>query len=190
MSKKHIRSFVGIPINEPMQAYLNRLVVNISSINGGNLSLIPSENYHITLLFLDSQPPEWLDEFTAIVIDEIEFNSVDIQLTGIAPFPAKSPILLAAMIEENPTITQLYGDLKRITQRLGYYPENRRFTPHITLAKDFVSTGKHIIPPQLDENETHAFLSDFVLYESRSKLSETKYTSLHNFGFQIDDSYI
>lgn len=179
-----------MPVSEPMQAYLDRLTANLAGISGNSLSWVPCENYHITLLFLESQSPEWLDEFAYVVSDEIEFNSVDIKLSGIAPFPAKSPMFLAAMLEENAALIQLHKDLTRIAKRLGYQPEKRRFTPHITLAKNFVSTGKHIMPPQLDEAETSALLSDFILYESRSKLSQIKYTPLHNFGFQGDDSYI
>jgi len=162
MSNNRLRSFVGLPIVNPVLGYLDSLASQLAAIDGNKMSWVPRENYHVTLLFLGEQTQQWLDDFANAVEEEIEFDSVEVNVSSVMPFPERSPKLFAAIIDESEALLDLHNDLKRIAKKLGYQPEKRRFKPHITLARNFMRSGKHLIPPRIDKMDI--LLSEFIIY--------------------------
>jgi len=187
MSNTNLRSFVGLPISEPLSSELESLAAELSALDVNRMTWVPSDNYHITLLFLDTQSPQWLEQFALEIDQQLELEPIEITLSHLMPFPESSPKLLAAMIEENAQLTKLHQDLKRIALNLGVQVERRRFKPHITLARKFPKTGQHLMLPTLEK--TTMVASEMFIYESRLRQTGAEYYPLYGFGTEFDDAY-
>jgi RNA 2',3'-cyclic 3'-phosphodiesterase len=90
---------------------------------------VPAEKVHLTLLFLGERAVRELDPIR---------ESVARSVAGLAPprlrVPSIEPLpnLLAAVLEQHPTISQAHT---RLAQRLARKPERRAFLPHLTLVR-------------------------------------------------------
>lgn len=185
MTNSNLRAFVGLPVVDPMLKELDSLASQLAGLDGNRMSWVPRENYHITLLFLDEQSPQWLEEFAEAIDEEISFEPLEISLSRITPFPEGSPKLLVAMVDKNEQLLDLHHDLKRLARQLGFQPEKRRFKPHITLARKFPRFGQHLMPPAV--NKVSMYASEMVIYESQLRQSGARYYPLYGFGSQEED---
>jgi 2'-5' RNA ligase len=186
MSNNSLRAFVGLPIFEPLQSELESVSAHLASMDTNKMSWVPHDNYHITMLFLEEQSPEWLEEFALAIDEQLVFEPIKISTTHLMPFPEASPKLLAAMIENSSELEQLHQDLKRIAKSLGFLAEKRRFKPHITLARKFPKSGKHLFLPTLKKVSMEA--SELVIYESQLHQTGARYFPLYGFGPEVFDA--
>ena len=125
-----IRLFVGIAIPSKVKS---RLLLLSSGLPGARWTR--QESYHLTLNFIGS-----VDQGVAEDIDDmlskIRVDSFDLQLSGIGYFgKASAPRALWVGIEQNVSLMSLQRKIARGLKKSGIINENRKFTPHITLAR-------------------------------------------------------
>ena len=92
------------------------------------------ENYHLTLRFIGDVESRLADEFVA-ALDRVEKPSFTIALRGIAAFGSKKPRSIHAEVQASPALSDLQGEIDRICRRLGLPADQRKFMPHVTLAR-------------------------------------------------------
>ena len=186
MSNNKLRSFVGMPVPEPMLQQLSSIAAGMAALDSARMSWVSEENYHLTLLFLGEQSPTWLDEFAQALFDELSLDEQYLSVSRIMPFPENSPRLVAAMIEETDSLKQLHHDVKKIAKGLGFKPEKRRFTPHITLARKYPKQVGQIIPTVFDKVDAYAH--ELIIYESQLRQDGAQYFPLYGFEAQRMDA--
>lgn len=168
-------------------SYLSSVSASLSALDTQNLAWIAESKYHVTLLFLADQSPEWLDDFAQALDEQLYFEPQQLTVSRISPFPENSPKLLAAMVEKNDALLALYNDVKRIANSLGFQTEKRRFVPHITLARKFPRHGQLSLPPAIEKTVVEA--TELVVYESQLHPNGAQYFPLYGYAALTYDDY-
>ncbi len=96
---------------------------------------VDPENYHITLRFIGDVDGQTADE-VADSLDRLA-NSMrfTVRLTHLGSFGGDKPRALFAGVEPSEALTRLQAAQERVLQRAGLAPEERKFVPHVTLAR-------------------------------------------------------
>lgn len=125
-----IRLFVGVGL--PTDVCM-RLSVLGAGVPGARW--VPPENYHLTLRFI-GEVTEGDAEDIHEALMTVRTKAFDIALAGVGHFESKGQVhTLWAGVEKNPDLTALHDRIESVLVRLGLEPEERRYTPHVTLAR-------------------------------------------------------
>lgn len=133
-----VRSFVAIPLPEPVQVATAALTVDLAGRPGGDaVRWARSEGYHVTLRFLGNVPADRLEalgECVALAAESID--PFEIQVGAPHPFPpGRRPKVIALSVTPAEPLAELAARLDEAVLPLGFEPEARRFQPHITLGR-------------------------------------------------------
>ena len=124
------RLFVAIDIPEQIKEALTRFTRELPVARW-----VPADQAHLTLRFLGDVGEQ---TFAAIksALSGLSFPGFSLYLHGTGHFPpGKRPRVLWVGVEANDTLTALYRDLERALLAAGIPPEERPFSPHLTLAR-------------------------------------------------------
>lgn len=97
---------------------------------------VPPEQNHLTLRFIgDVQPPAVAALKQAL--SALSFPAFPLELRGVGHFPPgrRPPRVLWVGISENPHLVRLHEAVERAVQEVDIAPEERPFSPHLTLAR-------------------------------------------------------
>jgi 2'-5' RNA ligase len=125
-----IRLFVGIGLPEDVRARL-------AGISGGvpGARWVPPENLHLTLRFI-GEVPEGEMEDIHLALASVQVRQFDVSLSGMGHFESGGEVRsLWARVEKNPALAGLQARIESALVRIGLEPEERRFMPHVTLAR-------------------------------------------------------
>ena len=117
---------------------------------------IDRESFHITLRFI-GDIDDGLAREIAYELDGVEARPFSLRLKGLDVFGGNKPHTLYAGVEENAGLRRLQSIHERICQVLGLGADQRKFTPHVTLARLKVPEMRSI----------QHFLAAHSLYKSR-----------------------
>ena len=158
------RLFVAIDPPGPIREQLSLLCGGLP-----NARWCSPEQFHLTLSFIgEVDGSAFLDIRETLA--EISSPQLTLQLEGVGFFPPRGqPRIVWAGVHRNEA---LQGLQRKITTRLfhlGLEPENRKFTPHITLARlqgtPAVKVGKYLENNGLFQTPPFA-VDHFTLYSS------------------------
>jgi 2'-5' RNA ligase len=138
-SKDHsIRVFVAIPIPEHIAMELERWTIAYREGLPFRKWTHPKD-YHITLQFLGETP--WVKiEALQAALRNIRAAPITLSLNGVGYFgQLKAPrVLWTAVAGDLNGLNYLHMAVIQATRTLGFVPEDRPYTSHITLARSFV----------------------------------------------------
>jgi 2'-5' RNA ligase len=137
-----IRSFVAFDIdNESVLKKIGEaqtLLVN----SDADLKVVAPKNIHITLRFLGNIMSATVDKIHE-VMKKVQFVSFDVYIRGIGAFPnANYPrVLWAGIAEGADTLRGIFNQLEPGLCGLGFAPDPKGFSPHLTIAR--VRSGRN-----------------------------------------------
>ena len=179
-----MRLFLALPVAGETQAHLAEAIARWRRTMP-EVKWEAPEALHLTLQFLGEWAPEREAELAA-ALGDIAWEPVRLRVAGTGAFPdAREPRLLWAGASA-PGLEQAATAIARRLQPLGIVPEERPFTPHITLGRlprreragDWRRTWESP-GPLWGEIET----GGFGLYESRPEAPPAeRYRLRHWFG--------
>src|SRR5216684_873673 len=124
-----LRLFVGIEFPPELKLELSLLCTRVT----GARWLDPG-NFHLTLRFIGEIP-----EDLAADVDEalagLKARPFTLQLAGTGIFGGNRPHALWVGVERDPDLVRLRDKIEHALIRTGIAPEQRRFAPHVTLAR-------------------------------------------------------
>ena len=125
------RLFVAIPFSDEAQARF--LAMQPPASAGVRLS--KREELHVTLQFLG----EVADDHHVLVrntLATVKVSPFTITLRGLGQFPPEgAPQVLWSRVEPSPFLSALHHAIgAALTDAIGFRPESRPYTPHVTLA--------------------------------------------------------
>lgn len=124
-----IRLFAAIDLPENVLNSLARLQTGVPGARWQT-----REQLHLTLRFIGE-----VDERDAAAIDEmlagIEAPRFTLELKAVGQFGGKNPRALWAGVAPSEPLLFLQRKIESVLQRLGAPPDERKFIPHVTLAR-------------------------------------------------------
>ena len=135
------RLFVALDPPEPVRRRLAALAVELRRSAGRHadeVRWVPPENVHLTLQFLGAVPEERVAEIEAAVRGAAAAaRSLSLELKGAGGFPnARRPrVVWAGVAGEVAALGALAAELGRRLAPLGFAPEERPFSAHLTLGR-------------------------------------------------------
>lgn len=112
------------------------IALSLSLLRGGlpGARWMDVEKYHLTLRFMGDIDRRAADELLD-AMDKVHSPQFDLTLEGVGAFGSKKPRALWAGTNQPKELFELQSAIERQCQKIGLPPENRRFTPHVTLAR-------------------------------------------------------
>lgn len=108
---------------------------------GADLKLVQPENIHATVRFLGEVPAATID-LVKEQMNEVKFRPFDAEFAGLGAFPnlRRINVVWVGMRKGHEEISRIFEDLEPRLQKIGFAPDRKGFSPHVTIAR--VRTGR------------------------------------------------
>jgi 2'-5' RNA ligase len=145
------RLFTGLEIPADIAADLDLM-------QGGVMGArwVERESFHLTLRFIGDIGDQLAAELV-LLLDGVSSPGFSLQLKGVGAFGGAKPHSIHVGVADNPVLKRLQAAHERACQAAGLPPEQRKFTPHVTLAR----------LKQASAGEVQRFIAAHNLYASR-----------------------
>ncbi len=129
-----MRLFTAIDIPEEVRRALGMTVARLRP--AAKVSWTDVEKLHITTKFIGEWPQERLEELKAALRGVGSPGEIEIRIAGLGWFPnARQPHVLWAGVTASAGLAMLAGATESALEGLGIAAEQRKFSPHLTLAR-------------------------------------------------------
>jgi 2'-5' RNA ligase len=151
------------------------------------INWVPAEQLHITLAFLGDMEEGLISGMVAAVEKILELHrEFEITLSAMGVFKdLRDPRVIWIGCTAGPEFQQIKSDLDQVLTGFGYEPDNRVFSPHLTLGriKGMRNTNHlaKLITLYKDVVFQQQVISQIVLYESRLTPAGPEYIPLKKF---------
>jgi 2'-5' RNA ligase len=125
---------------------------------GANLKLVKPQNIHLTIRFLGDISPAMVDAIYE-EMKQLSFTPFTVELTGLGAFPKLNyPRVVWAGIRKGANeLKNVFGQLEPRLRGLGFKPDNKGFSPHLTIARVRTGRNKDQLIKLIQELEDHEF---------------------------------
>ncbi|WP_428773868.1 RNA 2',3'-cyclic phosphodiesterase [Vibrio sp.] len=106
-------------------------------------------NFHVTLEFIGETPAAQLAILTPI-LHQLSGCPEFVTVRHLGAFSRKEKALVWLAVERDKALIALQKQLAKLLSNAGYSPEQRRYTPHITLGRNIIMReplNDLVIPP-------------------------------------------
>jgi 2'-5' RNA ligase len=137
-----IRSFLAFDINNEQVLQRFKEVQAKLTQTGADLKPVEPQNIHITMRFLGDITPRMADKVHE-AMRQVSFSAFDCNIHGMGVFPdLRYPRVVWAGIKKGADeLRNVFSQLEPNLIRLGFRPDNKGFSPHLTLAR--VRSGRN-----------------------------------------------
>lgn len=153
-----IRSFIAFDLENV--SVLKRLAEAqaILSKTGADLKVVEPQNIHLTVRFLGNISLEMVDKVYE-GMKKVQFIPFNVQLRGLGAFPdLRYPrVCWAGITEGADQLRGIFGQLEPNLRGLGFAPDPKGFSPHLTIARVRSSRNKAELAQCLRENASFDF---------------------------------
>ena len=136
-SMNPIRSFIAIELPISIQKQLGEIIAQLKESIPGAVRWVPAQNIHLTLKFLGDVSPANMEILMNMLRAEASRQaSFSITIGELSAFPSpRRPRVLWIGGSAPPQLIALARLVEAETRKLGYTPESRPFSPHLTLGR-------------------------------------------------------
>lgn len=129
------RVFIGIPVDNPAQRQINRLLKPIkSSIT--NVRWVPEHNRHLTLAFLGNRPASVIENLTRKMDQAYQRESIfNTGSSSLSRFAGSSGHIIALVFKVDEGLAHLFQVTQEFLMENGFDYNRTQFRPHITLGR-------------------------------------------------------
>jgi 2'-5' RNA ligase len=132
-----VRAFIAISLSSDLKAKLADLQREFRHL-AVDAAWVREAGFHLTLKFLGEIEPQQIAPINACMIEAVHGHQpFTIALSGVGLFPDESHprVLWVGIQDDEGHLTRLQRTLEASLSRQGFRPEERPFTPHLTLAR-------------------------------------------------------
>ncbi len=132
-----IRSFIAIEMPASIQQKLEGIITQLKGPMTGAVRWVPAHNIHLTLKFLGDVSPANMTVLMNILRAEVgRQRTFTLSIAGLGAFPTpRRPRVLWVGVDAPPQLSALARLVESETRKLGYAPEERPFSAHLTLGR-------------------------------------------------------
>lgn len=137
-----MRLFLGIELPDSVKAAAAKACGRIRKqierdAPTASIRWVPAENLHITLWFLGEVRDNAFDPLAAALTPQVRLAPFRLRLSGAGAFPESGPprTLWLGVPEGAAALRTIYAELANRLGTLGFPPEQRPYSPHLTIAR-------------------------------------------------------
>lgn len=134
---EQVRVFVAVDLPASLQGGLGFLVARLRGLPG-EARWVSGPHLHLTLRFLGELDVQRVGDVTSAVARAASRHApFTLTLAGLGLFPPKGApdVVWVGVTEGEEALRSLQADVETELELAGFPPEERRFTPHLTLAR-------------------------------------------------------
>jgi len=160
-----IRCFISVKLPDEVRRSMADLIAELKKA-GPDVSWVPAGNIHLTLKFLGNTNDSLIPMIKERITKKLShYNAFYIKIVGVGCFPSeKRPRVLWIGIERSDLLNSIQKDMEAEVEELGFAPEDRPFSPHLTFGR--VRSQKGIA--EMLRRFTEFRTADFGLVEVKS----------------------
>ena len=135
---EQIRSFIAIELPEELKLALTRLRDQLKSGSQTPVKWVDPYSIHLTLKFLGNISKDMGGKITMALEEAIRgISPFHLEAKGLGVFPSlkRVQVVWVGVTGEVDRLSQLQQRIESSLATLGFVPESRPFTPHLTLAR-------------------------------------------------------
>lgn len=136
---EQVRSFVAIELSDQIKEKLRHVQALLKSRGiADQVRWVRQEGMHVTLKFLGDVPVDRIGEITVSIKQGSEgVGPFTLSLAGLGCFPsARRPtVIWVGLLGNTKTLALLQQRIEDNLAVLGFAPEKRKYTPHLTLGR-------------------------------------------------------
>ncbi len=179
-----MRLFTGIAIDQAVIENLSGLVDVLRP--KAKLNWSPPENYHVTIKFLGECAEDQLESILTVLEQVPRPGEFEVVIEGLGFFPnARSPHVFWAGVTAPAQLVRLASDVDGGLRELGIPAEERKYSPHLTLARVKAGQSAAAIADEIAGRSCIQFgqftAREFYLYRSRTGPRGSVYEKLRRF---------
>lgn len=134
-----IRLFVALPLPPEISSKLALLGQTILGVRS-----VPEHQFHLTLRFIGELEGQKFNDIRDS-LSEIQDEPITFSIKGVGHFPPRGePRVIWAGVDPQNEIIQLRNKVNNVLKQCNVKPEQRKFHPHITLARLKNSSAQRI----------------------------------------------
>ncbi len=135
---EQVRSFIAIELPDELKLGLTQLEAQLKMSKQPWVKWVDPYSIHLTLKFLGSIAVDRISEITGAMEEATQGISpfhLEVKDLGVFPNLRRVQVVWVGISGEVDKLSQLQQHLESNLARLGFAPERRSFTPHLTLAR-------------------------------------------------------
>ncbi len=154
---ERIRSFIAFDIEDEQILRRFYKAQQMLIATAADLKVVKPENIHITMRFLGNITSPAVDSIYE-AMQTVSFSPIAVEIRGVGVFPKiQYPRVIWAGIKEGAEqLSNIFEQLEPKLRELGFRPDPKGFSPHLTIAR--VKSGRN-------KSELIRCLKDSVNYE-------------------------
>jgi 2'-5' RNA ligase len=187
-----IRTFIAIPLPRPLLERLAALQRKLEEqVPSRSVRWVRVAGIHLTLKFLGDTPTEKLPEIKralAAVARHAPPCTFTVGELGCFPNPRRPRVVWVGVQEPTGRLAALQGAIEEVMAPLGYPPEGRGFSPHLTLGRVHQRVPRstaarvgEVVTGTAVESLAEVRADHFALIRSVLKPTGAEYTTLEEF---------
>jgi len=134
-----LRLFTAVELPAPVRQQLAELIAALSpALPRGSVRWVRAEGIHLTLKFYGEVGGEGLSALQGVVrTAAVGVGPLSLEMNGLGTFPslARPRVIWAGLAGELDRLKALQRAVEDASRPLGFEPEARGFTPHLTLGR-------------------------------------------------------
>ena len=133
-----VRAFVAIELPSSVKFALSQLQDNLKRSEHASVKWVDTGSIHLTLKFLGNIATETIPELTKVLSEAARgITPFHLELGEMGVFPnLRAPrVVWVGLRGETATLSVLQENIESALIPLGFPPENRAFSPHLTLGR-------------------------------------------------------
>ncbi len=193
-----MRLFLALDIDDAIRRRLARFMDGVREF-APDARWVNAESLHVTLKFIGEKPATAVEEIKRALFS-IRAEPIEISFRGYGFFPTVNAARVFWIgIESGPQLAALAEAVDKAVKAVGIPPEERPFSPHLTLARRAGGSGAprwrkgdspnrdfRLLQEKLAALPSPEFGTmtghEFFLYESRLRREGAEYTRIANFA--------
>jgi len=153
-----IRSFIAFDMDN--ESVLRRIaqLQEVLAKTGADLKLVEPKNIHVTLRFLGNITPTTVEKIHE-EMKKVQFTPFTVSIHGTGAFPnLRYPrVAWAGITEGADQLRSIFNQLEPRLRSLGFAPDSKGFSPHLTIARVKSGRNKAELAKCLTENADYEF---------------------------------
>jgi 2'-5' RNA ligase len=132
-----LRVFIAVEIPLSIRQAIRDNTESMREALGSLIRWVPTENMHLTLKFIGDVSPANVELLSQMLTAETKGSApFQMQIGGLGSFPgSRRARVIWIGIQAPPGLASLQHGIESATTRLGYEPETRPFSPHLTIGR-------------------------------------------------------